>query len=223
MPSSHPLLSSLYKASESYTVRRYSKGETIFCEGDNDQKVYVLIQGLVVAYRTTPNGQQRILQFFVPEDIYGNIILADGIVHTMTTEAASDVVNVEILKQELRALSSQNPDLLWYLYEDLARKLRHVSNMIEASCLTAEQRIARAIAELCLQFGYRTDSTLELRIDMTQEDLARYAGTTRVTVAKTLSRLVANGILQTRPKPWRILDINALLDQTGTMRRSSSR
>lgn len=192
-------------------VRHYKKGEVIFREDDQEDDLYVLLDGVVVSYRTSLNGQERILCFFKPSDIYGNITMADDHVHSMTAQAIEPVVNLEINKGYIKKLIRQNSDLLWFLYKDLANKLRNSNSIIETAFLTAEQRIAIGLTQLSQQFGYQTNRGLEIRIDIIQEDLARYTGTTRVTVAKVISSWVDKGILSTRPKPWVIHKMDSLL------------
>ena len=206
-----PISRLLGEAAEFAKIRHYGKGQTVFREGDPEERFYILLRGIVTAYRTGANGHQRILQFFVPNDVYGNITMVDNLVHTMTAEVVEPADNLEIEKRYIKQLVRQNPDFLWYLYEDLAKKLCNVAEIIETSYLTAEQRISRGIVKLSRQFGYRTEHGIELRLHLTQEQLARFTGTTRVTVAKTVSSLTDQGILSTRPKPWVVHHVDALI------------
>ncbi|MBC7341593.1 MAG: Crp/Fnr family transcriptional regulator [Clostridia bacterium] len=193
-------------------IVKYRKKDIVFREGTIGNHIYILLSGVLMAYRTSENGQQRILQFFRPNDIYGNITLVEDYVHTMTVEVLEPAVNLEINKRYVKQLISQEPEILWYLYEDIAKKLCSTAQMIEDNYLTAEQRIVKSIINLCRQFGYSTKNGIELKVNLTQDELARYAGTTRVTAAKQLSSLVDRGIIRTMPKPWIIYRMDELMN-----------
>jgi len=211
VPSFYEFILSIPAVKNHAVVRHYKRGGLVFREGERGDSCYILLSGTIVAYRTSPTGQDRILQFFKPHDIYGNITLVNEAIHTMTVEAIGPITNMEIKIDYIRYLCRQNPFLLWYLYEDLAKKLRHVSQIVEDTFLTAEQRIIDGMINLSIQFGYKVPDGVEIRLDLTQEDLARYSGTTRVTVAKVVASLVERGMLRTRPKPWVILQMDELV------------
>lgn len=214
LPPFHKIILGLEDVEQFVKVKHYRKKEIIFKEGEPGNCVYVLLKGVVMTYRTALTGQQRMLQFFVPIDLYGNITLVEDFVHTMTAEAVEPCVNLEIDKEFVRRIMYEKPEILWYLYTDLAKKLRITTEIIEESYLTAEQRICKGLVRLNRQFGYKTERGIELRINLTQENLARFTGTTRVTVAKTIGHLVHRNILRTRPKPWIIYQMDELMRLT---------
>jgi CRP/FNR family cyclic AMP-dependent transcriptional regulator len=192
-------------------IVHYKKKEIICKEGTKGNHVYVLLSGIAMACRTSENGQQRILHFFKTNDIYGHIMLHDDFLHTMTIEVLEPSIVLEVNKTQFRQLVLQEPELMWYLYKDVAKKLFYTTQVIEDNFLPAEKRIIKSILNLCKQFGQRTDSGIELRINATQDILARYAGTTRVTAAKLICGLTDQGVLRTRPKPWIVYRIDKLM------------
>ena len=191
-------------------VTHYKKREIICKEGTKGNSIYIILNGIVIACRTSENGQQRILHFFKPNDIYGHIMLCDDCLHTMTVEALEPSVILEVNKTHFKQLMLQEPEIMRYLYKDVTQKLFYTTQVIEDNFLPAEQRIIKSIINLCLQFGYKAVDRVELRINITQEILARYAGTTRVTAAKIIGCLIGQGILRTRPKPWIIYQMDKL-------------
>jgi CRP/FNR family transcriptional regulator, cyclic AMP receptor protein len=192
-------------------VAHYKKKEIVCKEGTKGNYVYILLSGIVMACRTSENGQQRILHFFKTNDIYGHIMLCDDFVHTMTVEVLEPSIILEVNKTHFRQLVLQEPELMWYLYRDVAKKLFYTTQVIEDNFLPAEQRILKSVLNLCKQFGHRTPDGVELRINATQDILARYAGTTRVTAAKLICSLIDQGVLRTRPKPWIVYRVDKLM------------
>jgi CRP/FNR family transcriptional regulator, cyclic AMP receptor protein len=192
-------------------VVHYKRKEIICKEGTKGNHVYILLSGTAMACRTSENGQQRILHFFKTNDIYGHIMLHDDFVHTMTIEVLEPSVILEINKTHFRQLVLHEPELMWYLYKDVAKKLFYTTQVIEDNFLPAEKRIIKSVLNLCRQFGHKMSEGTELRINVTQDILARYAGTTRVTAAKLICSLADRGVLRTRPKPWIVHRVDALM------------
>ena len=192
-------------------VVHHKKKEMICKEGTKGNHVYILLSGVAMACRTSENGQQRILHFFKTNDIYGHIMLYDDFLHTMTVEVLEPSVILEINKTSFRQLVLQEPELMWYLYKDVAKKLFYTTQVIEDNFLPAEKRIIKSVLNLCKQFGQRTSGGIELKINITQDILARYAGTTRVTAAKLIRSLTDQRILRTRPKPWIVYRVDKLM------------
>ncbi len=192
-------------------IKKYRKKDIVYKEGDIGSKIYIVLKGVVMTYRTASNGQQRVLQYFIANNVYGNVTMVDDLVYTLSAEVIEPTINLEIDKTYFKHLVQQHPELLWFLYEDLAKKLKTATQVIEDTYLTAEQRIAKSIVHLSRQFGYKGPNGIELRINVTQEDLARLSGTTRVTVAKVLSLLIKENIITTRPKPWVIHHVDKII------------
>ncbi|MDR3271037.1 MAG: Crp/Fnr family transcriptional regulator [Peptococcaceae bacterium] len=189
-------------------IRTYKKKEIIYREGSECDSVYVLLKGVLIGYRTHPNGQQRLFRFVKPHEVYGKLT---GDNHVLTIEAIEPAVNIEISRFHLEQLIMQHPDILVYLYQQLSNHYRESVILFEDSFLSAEARVVKSLINIAQKFGYANSEGVVLRVDMTQENLARYSQTTRVTVARVQQNLNMRGILRTKPKPWTILRMDALI------------
>ena len=206
-----PLLTkfpSLQKISQS---KECNKRKVIFCEGDKGEFIYYLISGVMVSYKVTASGQLRILQFFLPESFIGNITLFNELEYNMTLEAFEICRYLKFNKRQLKQLVLEEPRILMSMYQDLSTKLTLTSEIIINNFLTVEERIIKSLLLLCQNCGLRTEEGILINLNLTQDELARLAGTTRVTVTKLLSDLSKQGILRTKPKPWIIFKIEKLL------------
>ncbi len=185
-------------------VKTYQKNEVIFDEGEYGDSIHILLKGVVRLYRSSANGYQRTLMFVKKSEVYGNLPLVDNLVHNVTAEVFEESVNLSIPNKFVRKYIKEKPEILWYLSTDVVKKLRMTNQVVEEGYLDAERRIIRGLVLICEKFGVETERGLELRLRITQEELANFSGTTRVTVANVFSSLVEQGILSTKPKPWTI-------------------
>ncbi|MDL2280652.1 Crp/Fnr family transcriptional regulator [Selenomonadales bacterium OttesenSCG-928-I06] len=192
-------------------IKKYNKKEVIYREGSEGNYIYILLKGVLITYRINSKGQQRLFKFIKPNEIYGNIILNSDFNHIMTVEALEPVVNLEISRHYLEQIVLKHPDILLFLYKDISQKFSERTIWFDNNFLTAEGRILKCIISLAQQFGYKTKEGIKLNINITQDDLARYSHTNRVTVAKLQHKLNSLGIIRTKPKPWLILQIDELV------------
>jgi|GEM_PF-6054470 len=192
------------------TVKRLQKKDIIFREGHKGEHLYLLLKGVVRLYRTLPNGQERTLWFVRSKELYGNIPFFDGGEHTVTAEVFEPGVNFMISYEKLKEIGRQLPQLFMLLGEDITFKLRLFTRAVDENNDKAAHRILKYLRLMCERFGVETDRGMELRIHFTHEELARFSGTTRVTVTKFISDLVRDGVISIKPKPWIILDYNTM-------------
>jgi len=189
---------------------RHKKKEIIFYEGTFGKQTHFLMEGIVRLYRSASNGHERTLVFVKPGEMFGNIPLADHLEHTVTAEVFEPALCLTLENRFIRAYIKEKPQMLWYLAKDLTYKLRTTNQALEEAFLAAEQRFIRAILLIVDRFGRPADNGIELTLRFTQDDLARFSGTTRSTVAHVISSFIEKGILSTKPKPWIVHDLESL-------------
>jgi CRP-like cAMP-binding protein len=192
-------------------VVQYGKRDLIIREGMTGDAVCMLLSGTAMSYRTAENGQQVMLRFLQPNQFFGYMTLFRASAHTMTVETLEKCENLEIGKAAFRKLLLQEPALLWSLTEEMADGIRISTQIVENSFLGAERRIHKCLLRLCEQFGVNVETGIELRINITQDTLAKCAGTTRVTTARILGKLMDEGVLRVKPKPWVVCRIEGLI------------
>ena len=114
------------------------KKEIIIHEGTEADYIYYLIEGLAFAYKTSENGQLRTMEIFKAGDFFGNITLFSEGVYTINVEAFKPCSYLQISKKSFEELVIDDPNILRYLYADIANKLRRTSQIIIDHFLTAE-------------------------------------------------------------------------------------
>jgi CRP/FNR family transcriptional regulator len=207
-----PLLSRHPKILEYAKIKHYEKGAIVCQEGVENLYSTIVLQGTLMAYRLTANGQKRLLKFYQPDDLFGVINLCSNWpTYHMTIETLEPVVNLEIPRVNLEKLMLEEPELLLFLFRNLAHKLRYRTEMMDDTFLTAEQTVVRYLVFFTQQFGYKTKHGIVLNMNLTQEYLADYSGVSRATVTRMLHYLTKKNIIRTKPKPWTILQLDQLI------------
>jgi CRP-like cAMP-binding protein len=102
-------------------------------------------------------------------------------------------LSVEAWRRRARA----EPDLYLKLAASLGRRLTRLQKRLEQLSRTGvESRIATSLIELADDFGTPVAGGVRLDLPLSQEDLARLAGTTRETCSSTVASFARRGLVR---------------------------
>lgn len=184
---------------------RLSKGSILFQEGDPGDGMYIIRQGEVEISVLSESGRKLALNIMGPEEVLGEIGLFGGD-RTATATALSDCVLASIRRPEVLAELKTNPDLALEFINLLSERLRYVSAQLgERTFLPLSARLARRLLYLDGKVGEKSGS-----VPVSQADLADFVGTTRESVAKTLSVWKLNGWVAISRGKVNLLNMDAL-------------
>ncbi|MEJ3749124.1 Crp/Fnr family transcriptional regulator [Actinomycetes bacterium KLBMP 9797] len=191
--------------------RRWRRGEPLFHQGDNPDWVALLHTGHVKVCAHTPNGDDVVLAICGPGTLIGDVSALDGLPRSATVAALDDVAGSVMPGRVLRTYLHQHAGAAEVLRHTVARRLRDADRTrMELSVRTAADRLAARLIELAERFGTPRAGTIHIGLQLSQEDLARWAGSSREAVTKTLSGWRRRGWIRTGRRSVTILDPAAL-------------
>ena len=184
---------------------RLSRGEILFHEGERAESVYLIESGKVAARISTPDGALVTVAVLGPGSAVGELALIGDDEHrTATVQAVEPVVALALLRRDFAELRRQHPSITEFLVTSLAATVRRLdAQLVEAFHLPAETRIRRRLHALAQVYD-RGSRVIE--VDLTQEELAQLAGTTRPTLNRVLREEERRGTLRLRRGRIVILD-----------------
>ena len=105
-----------------------------------------------------------------------------------------------------------HPELTTYLVRTLARRLREADDALAATTfLSVKQRLARALLSIAEYVGEKNGSgRIQLRLKISQGDLAAMAGVARENVSRTMSEWRGRNIVTRSTQFYCINDPKAL-------------
>ena len=209
---SAPLFSALNDADAtalraSMTQVKVTKGHTLFKEGDEGDRLYVVLEGKLKLGTTSIDGRENLLSILGPGEMFGELSLFDPEPRTATATAVTDAKLLALAHDQVIGLVTAHPQTSLELLRRLAQRLRK-SNEILADLVFADVpgRVAKAIIDLGTRFGVQKDEGLHVNHDLTQEELAQLVGASRETVNKALADFAARGWVRLEPRAVVILD-----------------
>jgi len=185
-------------------LKRLTRGDTLYWEGDTVNQVFLLISGFVKMSQLGSNGVEVILRLGTPGEVLGAERLFSTGRHSTTAQAIRGcgalVWDAAVFKAQVERLPVLHQNMMQstcgYLQE-LEERFRELATEQVAS------RIVRQLIRLQAQAG-------SPEIGLSQEGLAQMTGTTVYTVSRLLSAWKARGLVNSRRQAVVISDAQSL-------------
>jgi CRP/FNR family transcriptional regulator len=180
------------------TVRRkFTKGESLFGEGDDATGFYLLVAGSIKLCRIAHDGREKVLHFVRPGETFAEAaFFGDG---KYPAEArAMEAGEVLYLPREgFLELMGRNPGFSLNLVVSLSLMLRRFARQIEElSFADVTSRLAsflvRRVDEKSTSFGGITYVDLGIK----KGEIASRLGTASETISRTFKKLKEEGIIE---------------------------
>jgi CRP/FNR family transcriptional regulator, cyclic AMP receptor protein len=159
-------------------VMEYSRGETIYSQGETASTVMYIQKGGVKLSVVNGSGKEAVVAMFGPTDFFGEGCMAGQSIRMGTTSAVTPTTALVIQKEELlRVLHSQHELSDHFITYMLAHNIRVEEDLIDQLFNSSEKRLARALL-LLARYGEQ-DQPERVLAKVSQETLASMVGTTR--------------------------------------------
>ena len=186
----------------------YSRGETVFAEGEEGDTLYIVLTGKVKIGRRATDGRENMLSVMGPSDMFGELSLFDPGPRNATAVALTDATLLGVGHPDLEPWLTGRPEVAASLLAALARRLRRTNEaMADLVFSDVPGRVAKALLELAGKFGVpNPDGSTHVVHDLTQEELAQLVGASRETVNKALADFQNRGWLRLEQRGVDIVD-----------------
>ncbi|TQN28695.1 transcriptional regulator [Haloactinospora alba] len=187
---------------------RLGRGQTLFSEGDEGDRLFVILSGKVKLTRTAVDGRENLLSVIGPSEMFGELSLFDPRPRTASAIAVTDVVLAGLSHADLRPFIAAQPQVSLQLLKALATRMRRTNDVMSDLVFTdVPGRVAKQLLDLADRFGKEGEDGLHVHHDLTQEELAQLVGASRETVNKALAEFALRGWIRIEAKAVVLLDI----------------
>lgn len=187
------------------------RGEVLFREGDEGDRVYVVTEGKIKLGRTAQDGRENLLALLGPGQMFGELSLFDPGPRSATATAVTESALLGLGHADLIPLLTGRPEVARGLLLQLASRLR-TSNDTLADLVFSDVpgRVAKRLLDLSSRFGVPSDEGVRVAHDLTQEELAQLVGASRETVNKALADFVSRGWIRLEQRSVVLLDVERI-------------
>ncbi len=179
----------LREAEKTILEKKYSKGDSIFLEGDPADYVWFVKEGHVKAVIHSASGRDMTLCMNGSQALFGSCCCFGKRTYACNGVAETDVTILAYPIREFFGLLDRYPALSRAVVEELSKRLRQSKNMQAFEQETVEKRILHVLLNLVEEFG--------TTIPLTRREIAEMAGTTVETCIRTFSKLEGEGLVST--------------------------
>jgi len=186
----------------------FSADESVFWEGEPSKGLYIIKEGSVKLYKTSPQGRELVINVIEEGDSFNEVPVFDNRGTPVSVAALEDshiwIVGVDAIQRAMRL----HPEVAQTIILNLSKKLRMLVGMVEElSFFQVTTRLARLIISLPPE---QLNGDTSQRI--TQDDLAARVGTVREVVARSLRKLERSGAIEVSRQKIVILRQDRLME-----------
>ncbi|UJW87198.1 Crp/Fnr family transcriptional regulator [Devosia sp. SL43] len=172
-------------------ARHWTASESIFQRGDDGDYLVVVTEGRIKLSLLTAAGRELTLRYAEAGDIMGELSLLDGAPRSADATAATDTTGLILMRGDFERLQARFPQTATSLIRYLSQRLRDTTDQLESIALfEIEARLARFLLLSIRQyFGDDAPSMPQLRLDLSQTELAGVLGASRPKVNRAIVAL----------------------------------
>ncbi len=154
-------------------IKSYSKDGIVFYEGDIGEYLYILIEGSVKLYKTSPKGSQIQINRFDKPSIIGEYACFERMPFPATCEFVSDG-KMALIPYDYIYKNLSNSDFSLELIKSLTSKIMVLSSLIQKeTILSSEAKVAKILLENIDIFTTLKYNEIAAILNLTPETLSR--------------------------------------------------
>ncbi len=179
--------------------RSYAPGQVIFLEGERCEGMFLIAQGAVRIFKTSPSGREMLLTMEKAPASVAEIPVFDGGPYPASAAAVTAATAYLIPRQEFESLCLRQPEVGLKVLAVVGKRLRTlVATLHQITFGSVRQRLAQSLLDLAEQHGGSPFPLVE-----TREQLAVRLGTVREVLSRNLSRFQSQGFIRVeRHQVW---------------------
>ncbi len=128
---------------------KYSKKRNIFMQGDEADRLFVVLSGWVKLFRETVDGEEAVVALFTRGDVFGEAAIFGNAGYPFSAEAAEETRILEIPSPTLREQALANHEVMSRIMNSMSREMRNLQMENEhLALMSAPQRVGCLILQL---------------------------------------------------------------------------
>jgi len=176
--------------------RRVTRDAMVVRRGETDCTLLILVHGRLRAGTVSAEGREVTIGLMERGAVLGEIALLDGLPRSLDVVAMTDCLLLSIARRDFLPFLSARPELMLRLMALLCDRLRRASAAFEDVALASlSARLARLLLTLAEAHGVATPDGVQIRLALSQRDMAAQVAATRERVNKQLRQWREAGVL----------------------------
>jgi CRP/FNR family transcriptional regulator, cyclic AMP receptor protein len=174
---------------------RAFRAQTILLnEGDAGGSLYIVVEGRLRAYASSPEGRDVVLSEHGPGEYVGELSF-DGTPRSASVKTLEPTTCCVVPAAQLQGFMAAHPEFALHLSQKLTRMVRRLTEQVKSLALQdVYGRMVRLLMELSDPIG----AERVVREKLTQQDIADRVGSSREMVNRVMKELTTGGYVALR-------------------------
>lgn len=186
------------RVAEISVARHYSRGDSVFSEGDASEVIFTVASGRIKVVKAIPGGKELILEILGPGDPLGAIAAYESRPYPASAIALDEAVCIASRRAAFMGLLETCPSLVRGMLGGFSLRVIALGKRLgEITGSRVEARFAQIFLKLADRLGRPRGSSIFLPLVLSRQDLADLAGTTMETSIRIMSRWGKEGVVHT--------------------------
>ncbi|GHS93715.1 catabolite gene activator protein [Synergistales bacterium] len=178
----------------------FKKGAIIYGENDSNKHVYLVKSGSVCLTKFKRDGKQVIFSLLHKDTLFGGGDVLSERLYAHSAQANEKTKLCYVMKEDFIALLEKYDSLKTFILSTLYKQLRDAQDQIEIMSINdIKSRLVAVFSRFSKNMGTPIPDRLGclyLKINMSQERLADYIGTTRESINRIMHELNDEGAIE---------------------------
>lgn len=123
-------------------LRRYARGESIFCVGMPCDEFHVAVKGQVKLFAISPAGQEKVVELAGPGMCFGEAVMFTDKPYILNAEALADAVILSVSKAAVVREVEADPRFAMHMLGGISRRMHGLVRDVQAYALhTGMERV----------------------------------------------------------------------------------
>jgi len=190
-------------------VTTYAPGEIIFQQGAHATRFFIVCEGVVQLFRTSPMGDKKVIEIVKTGDSFAEAVFFMGGNYPVHAMAVDHAKLAGIAFQDFNACLVNNVSLAFRMMGGMSRRIHGLVNEIDRLTMgTACQRLAFYLLEEARAERHGNASTIQL--DAPKHVIASRIGVKPETLSRILARLRNGNLIDVHGNHITVRDVAAL-------------
>ena len=182
------------------------KNEYLYRDGDEAKALYAVRSGSVKTMAESSNGEEQIVGFHMPGELFGLDGFAEG-VHTCNAVALETSSVCELPVNKLENLCHDVPGLQKQMRRIMGKEVSSDHRLLLLlGKMTSEERLASFLLSLSSRMQERHWKEDEFNLMMPRQDIANYLGMAVETVSRIFFKLQKQNLIRIKRRFIEIID-----------------
>jgi CRP-like cAMP-binding protein len=175
---------------------KLNKGEILFYEKQEVDKVYMVLHGKVTMYRNSEDGQKRVIYILGNGELINEVIM-DDVPSSISCEAFENSYILYFYKKDLLEIMESDFKLTKIIITSMAKKIRRLYRQLKNTVpIKIDKKLSAKLWKLSKDYGIETNEGVLIDMNISNTYLADMLGSTRETTSRCMNSFEKKGMIK---------------------------